>query len=81
MVYLDVNDAPDGIPVDEQIDTVRRLRGETGVIDITGSLKALKESGYDGSATPEPFKKKLKEMPIQKAVEKAGEALEKPGNP
>ena len=77
VVYVHVNDAPRGIPIDEQIDNVRRLPGETGVIDIVGFLKALKEIGYDGPVTPEPFEKKLREMPIREAVKKAGKALER----
>ena len=76
VVYVHVNDAPAGIPIDEQIDNVRRLPGETGVIDIVGFLKTLREIGYDGPITPEPFEKKLKELPIKEAVRKAGKALD-----
>jgi len=75
VVYVHVNDAPLGIPIDDQIDNVRRLSGETGVIDIVGLLKALKQIDYDGPVTPEPFEKKLKELPIKEAVRKAGKAL------
>ncbi|MEM2129341.1 MAG: sugar phosphate isomerase/epimerase family protein [Candidatus Bathyarchaeia archaeon] len=77
VVYVHVNDAPQGIPVDEQVDSVRRLPGETGVIDIVGFLNALKEIGYDGPVTPEPFDKTLREMPIEGAVKKTGDALKK----
>ncbi|MDH5794553.1 MAG: TIM barrel protein, partial [Candidatus Bathyarchaeota archaeon] len=76
VVYVHVNDAPPGIPIDEQIDNVRRLPGETGVIDIVGFLKTLKQIGYDGPITPEPFEKRLKELPIKGAVRKAGKALD-----
>lgn len=77
VVYVHVNDAPLGIQVDEQVDSVRRLPGETGVIDIIGFLKALEQIGYDGPVTPEPFDKSLKEMPVQEAVKKTGEAMKK----
>jgi sugar phosphate isomerase/epimerase len=76
VVYVHVNDAPPGIPVDEQIDNARRLPGETGVIDIVGFLNVLKEIGYDGPVTPEPFEKTLKELPIEKAARKVGKALD-----
>ena len=76
VVYVHVNDAPVGIPIDEQIDDVRRLPGETGVIDIVGFLKTLKQIGYDGPITPEPFEKKLRELPIEEAVRKVGKALD-----
>jgi sugar phosphate isomerase/epimerase len=63
VVYVHLNDAPAGIPVDQQIDNVRALPGETGVIDVTGFLGALQAIGYDGPVTPEPFKKELRELP------------------
>jgi sugar phosphate isomerase/epimerase len=62
VVYVHVNDAPAGIPVDEQIDNHRALPGETGVIDIAGFLSALRQIGYNGPITPEPFKAELKEL-------------------
>lgn len=63
VVYVHVNDAPAGVPVDEQLDGVRCLPGETGVIDIAGFLGALKEIGYDGPVGAEPFKKELYALP------------------
>ena len=59
VVYVHVNDAPTGVPVDEQVDNTRALPGETGVIDIAGFLQTLQQIGYDGPVTPEPFKKEL----------------------
>jgi sugar phosphate isomerase/epimerase len=63
VVYVHVNDAPAGIHVDEQIDSVRDLPGATGVLDIVGFLHELRDIGYDGPVTPEPFKKELKDLP------------------
>ena len=63
VVYVHVNDAPAGIPIDEQVDRVRALPGETGVIDIAGFLHALRAIGYDGPVTPEPFKEELRDLP------------------
>ena len=65
VVYVHVNDAPAGIPVDEQQDMVRALPGETGVIDIVGFLQTLRAIGYDGPVTPEPFKKELNESALR----------------
>ena len=62
VVYVHVNDAPPYIPVDEQIDSVRRVPGATGIIDIAGFLRALRTIGYDGPITPEPFDKDLAEL-------------------
>jgi sugar phosphate isomerase/epimerase len=75
VVYVHINDAPAGVPVDEQIDNVRCLPGETGVIDLKGFLQALKQIGYDGPVTPEPFSKRVNEMPAMEAAKTTGEAL------
>ncbi len=75
VVYVHVNDAPAGIPIEEQRDNVRCLPGETGVIDIVGFLQSLKEIGYEGPVTPEPFSQKLRELPPEEAVRVTGEAL------
>mgnify|MGYP000563046444 CR=1 FL=1 len=77
IIYVHINDAPPGIPVDEQIDSIRRLPGETGIIDIIGFLRALKRIGYDGPVTPEPFDEKLRRMPIREAILKTSEAVNK----
>jgi sugar phosphate isomerase/epimerase len=75
VVYVHVNDAPAGIDRDEQIDNVRCLPGETGVIDITGFLQALRTIGYNGPVTPEPFKKSLESLPPTEAARVTGESM------
>lgn len=67
VVYVHVNDAPAGVPVDEQLDAVRALPGETGVIDIAGFLRALRAIGYDGPVVAEPFKRELGDLPSDEA--------------
>jgi sugar phosphate isomerase/epimerase len=77
VVYVHVNDAPRGIEIDRQIDNVRELPGATGVIDIAGFLQALKQIGYDGPVTPEPFKKELADLPNNEArLKKVGAAMD-----
>jgi len=80
VVYVHVNDAPAGIPADEQIDSVRTLPGETGVIDIAGFLKALDLIGYDGPVVVEPFSQELREIakgnPAE-AAKRTGDSLNK----
>jgi sugar phosphate isomerase/epimerase len=44
---------------DEQIDTVRALPRETGVIDLGGFMAKLWAMGYDGPVMPEPFSQRL----------------------
>jgi sugar phosphate isomerase/epimerase len=62
VVVVHVNDAPAGIARDEQIDTVRTLPMETGVIDLVGFMQALRELGYDGPVMPEPFSQRINDL-------------------
>jgi len=55
VVVVHVNDAPVGIPCDEQQDLVRALPMETGVLDLVGFMRKLEAMGYDGPVMPEPF--------------------------
>jgi sugar phosphate isomerase/epimerase len=74
--YVHVNDAPVGIDVDAQLDNVRRLPGETGVIDIAGFLQALAQIGYDGPVVPEPFSQRLRDLPSDAdRIQVAGESM------
>ena len=77
VVYVHLNDAPAGIPVNEQIDNRRELPGATGVIDLSGFLRRLQKSGYDGPVTVEPFNEKLKALPLREAVKATAESLNK----
>ena len=77
VVYVHVNDAPVGIPVDEQIDSVRDLPGATGVIDLVGFLRGLKKIGYQGPITPEPFHKPTAALPAEEAARVTAAALNK----
>ena len=62
VVVVHVNDAPAGIARDEQIDTVRTLPVETGVIDLVGFMRALREMEYDGPVMPEPFSQRINDL-------------------
>lgn len=75
VVYVHINDAPAGVPVDEQIDNVRCLPGETGVIDLVGFLRRLAAIGYDGPVTPEPFSQKVRQMSPAEAARTTALAL------
>jgi sugar phosphate isomerase/epimerase len=75
VVHVHINDAPKGIPVDEQVDNVRRLPGETGVIDLVGFLKCLNQIGYEGPVTPEPFSDKVKGLAPLEAAKLTNEGL------
>ncbi len=75
VVTVHINDAPEGLEIDEQIDNVRALPGETGVLDITGFLQALHRIGYDGPVTAEPFSRRVREMAPEDAVAATADAV------
>lgn len=77
VVYVHINDAPAGLPVDQQVDSVRDLPGATGVQDLGGFLAALRAIGYEGPVVPEPFVPALAKMPPQEAASLVGAALGK----
>ena len=62
VVVVHVNDAPAGIAWDDQIDTVRALPMETGVINLAGFMQALQRLGYDGPVMPEPFSQRVNDL-------------------
>ncbi len=77
VVSADLNDAPRGIPRDEQHDNRRELPLATGVIDLREFLEALVAIGYDGPIRAEPFSRKLSEMDDGEASRLAAEAMRK----
>jgi len=77
VIACDLNDAPAGIPVDQQRDGSRELPCATGVIELEVFLGALVKIGYDGPIRAEPFNKPLREMPPDKALEATAAAMKK----
>ena len=77
VVAVDLNDAPDGIEIDQQIDNRRTLPTDTGVIDLKAFLGALVEMGYDGPIRAEPFNKELNALDNEPAVKKTAEAMKR----
>jgi sugar phosphate isomerase/epimerase len=62
VVSADLNDAPAGLPIEQQIDNRRELPSATGVIDLKAFLNALVKIGYDGPVRAEPFNQALNEL-------------------
>jgi 2-keto-myo-inositol isomerase len=76
VVLVHVNDAPAGIPLDQQLDQVRALPGETGVIGVPAFLRAMQGIGYSGPVIVEPFSARVKALPAEEAVRVTSEALD-----
>lgn len=77
VIACDLNDAPAGLAVDEQMDLSRELPMATGVIDLKTFLGALVEIGYDGPVRAEPFSKPLNQMDNEEALATTAKAMRK----
>jgi len=75
VTYVHLNDAPEGLERDEQIDDQRMLPGATGVIDVVTFLAALRAIGFDGPVTAEPFNAEVNAMEPSARVKTARETL------
>lgn len=77
VVAVDLNDAPSGIPKDQQVDNARELPVATGVIPAADFLNALRAIGYDGPVRAEPFNRVLNALPKEQAVAETAAAMNK----
>ncbi|BDC51299.1 sugar phosphate isomerase [Bryobacterales bacterium F-183] len=73
----DLNDAPAGVPVAEQIDSKRELPMATGVIPVGDFLNALQKIGFDGPIRCEPFNAALRAMPKELALDAVSKSMHK----
>lgn len=77
VISVDLNDAPNGVAKDQQVDGRRELPCATGVIDVGSFLKALNQIGYDGPVRAEPFNKPLNDLDNDPACAATIAALKK----
>jgi sugar phosphate isomerase/epimerase len=77
VVCCHLNDAPKGVPVDQQIDSRRDLPAATGVIDLAAFLQSLAKIGYDGPIAAEPFRPDLGGMPRDQVLEMVAATMKK----
>jgi len=76
IVDVHVNDAPEGLALDEYVDDERAMPGETGVIEIERFLSHLDDVGYDGPVMAEPFSDELEAMADGDAARETARSLE-----
>ena len=76
VIVVHVNDAPAGIPLEEQIDQVRTLPGETGVIPLGTFMGSLADMGYTGPVMLEPFSERVRKLAPEDAVAETARALD-----
>ena len=77
IVCCDLNDAPAGVPLDQQIDNQRELPLATGVIPVSEFLNALYRIGFDGPIRCEPFNATLRALPPDQALTAVAAAMKK----
>ena len=77
VVWVHLNDAPAGVPLDQQVDNRRALPAATGVIDIGGFLGALIDIAYDGPVSAEPFDANLRKFPREEVARRAIESIKR----
>lgn len=77
IVSVDLNDAPKGRTVDEQLDQERELPMATGVIDVGAFLNTLNELGCDAPVRCEPFNAPLRKMAAEDALAATATAMKK----
>jgi sugar phosphate isomerase/epimerase len=77
VVSVDLNDAPAGILVDQQMDGKRELPAATGVIDAASFLGGLQAIGYDGPVRAEPFNDAVRKMTPDQALAATKAAIDK----
>lgn len=77
VISVDINDAPAGIPLEQQQDGKRELPCATGVIPLGVFLNALNRIGYDGPVRVEPFNQPLNDLDNEAACAAVMAALRK----
>ncbi len=77
VVCIDLNDAPAGVPVEQQIDSKREIPMATGVIDTGAFLNALAGIGCDAPIRCEPFNAALRAKPKEEILATVAESMKK----
>ncbi|MFN0101187.1 MAG: sugar phosphate isomerase/epimerase family protein [Bryobacteraceae bacterium] len=75
IICIDLNDAPAGVPVDQQIDSKREIPLATGVIDTAGFLNTLQGLGCDAPVRCEPFNAALRAKPKEEILATVADSM------
>lgn len=75
--YIELNDGLPGYDIFNIPEFERELPLATGVTKVEDFLKALYKKGYRGPIAVEPWNQKIKDMPLDEAVQAVRDSLEK----
>jgi 2-keto-myo-inositol isomerase len=76
IVSVHICDAPVGVDVDDQLDGVRAMPAETGVIPIGEFMRIVSDIGYNGPVAAEPLRKPADDMSPMEAAQATSESLD-----
>lgn len=77
IVSVELNDAPEGLAREQQIDNQRRLPATTGVLPVGEFLRAVVATGFDGPVMAEPFYAPLRQAAVEDAAGQVAAALKR----
>lgn len=76
IVSVHICDAPAGVDVDDQVDGVRAMPAETGVVPLGEFIRIVSDLGYDGPVAAEPLRKPADDMSPMEAAHATSESLD-----
>jgi len=80
IVSVELNDAPEGLAREQQIDNQRRLPASTGVLPLADFMTALAAIEFDGPVYAEPFYAPLRQEPVETVASQVAEAMKRAFN-
>ena len=79
IISVQLNDGVLGRTIATQMDLERELPGDTGIIDLENFLNLIRNKGYNGAVSVEPFNKELNKMEVKAKLKRVRASLSKFG--
>jgi len=77
IVLVHLNDGQAGVAREDQIDGIRAMPLETGVVDSATFMRALDSLAYSGPLIVEPFSQRIRETPVEDAVAETSTSIDR----
>ena len=79
IISVQLNDGVLGRTIATQMDLERELPGDTGIIDLENFLNLIRNKGYNGAVSVEPFNKGLNKMEVKAKLKRVRASLSRFG--
>ena len=79
IISVQLNDGVLGRTIATQMDLERELPGDTGIIDLENFLNLIRNKGYNGAVSVEPFNKELNKMEVKAKLKRVRASLSRFG--